>query len=474
MNKRFLKQIFRAFEMMNRCYEGDDTAGAPGGSADDGGTADNKDGAEEKVIADPELFDGANISDELKDDPDFIKEIEELKEIEQPEKDPVKDPEKVVDKNAVKDTELKFEKENEIVYKEKKDSDGEDAIVEKVNDDGTYNIKVGDKVIENVKIDNLGKPEEPSYTYENDVTIEGMTFKKEVLQKTPVEILENLGNLITKNKELNEQITSSSTANEEILNDPIVKERMRRIEEGKGNESYATYGMSKETRKLLEETLELKEDEIIEVNKEFEKDMAENVNLAVKSILLKNKTEQESRERGKAGVDALLALGDINEAFKIKETNIEKIWEQKEKHPEWNTFNKGIGRYQKHLMEKFGYKRYEELAKFKDNPKALYAMIAADLGEPVAFNTKSRDFKIRQTERDKMLSMFNPKKLDKAMKQSKDTVKTTEKEATIVDFGAIDKGKLSDPDYVGALIDNAKDEEEIFAIQNLVKKNVRL
>jgi len=76
-------------------------------------------------------------------------------------------------------------------------------------------------------------------------------------------------------------------------------------------------------------------------------------------------------------------------------------------------------------------------------------------------------------ERDKMLSMFNPKKLDKAMKQSKDTVKTTEKEATIVDFGAIDKGKLSDPDYVGALIDNAKDEE-IFAIQNLVKKNVRL
>lgn len=522
MNKRFLKQIFRAFEMNNRCCAGDDGAGGGGGSTTDksGSTVDDSgktvdDG--DKLDVPDDLFANANIADELKDDEAFIQEIKDLKDIKDPEKkEDVDDGEVkfekdvelnykdkddseaktvVVDKvndngsyNIIVDgkvienvkpetlsaIELKYEKDNDLVYKEKEDSEGEEAVVEKRNEDGTYNIKVGDKVIENVKIENLAKPEETTYTYENDVTIDGLTFKKEMLQKTPVEVLENIGKIISTNKDLTDQLATVSTANNEFSEDPVIKQRMKRLEEGKGDVAYAAYGMSKDTRKHLEETLELKEDEIVALNKEFEKDMIDNVNLAVNSILLKNKNDQDVKEQGKKGMDVLLAFGDINPEFKVKETNIENFWLKKEKHPEWNTFIKGTGRYQKHLREKLGYERYSELAKFSENPKALYALIATDLGEPVAFNTKARDTKIRQSERDKMLEIFNPKKLSKVMKPAKAKVKTSEKEATIVDFGAIDKNKLNDDVYVGKLIDNAKDDDEIFQIQQLVLSHAKV
>lgn len=494
MNKKFLKQIFRAFAMMNRCNAVDDSAGGGGGTIDKSGSTVDDSGKTfddgDKLDVPDDLFANANIADELKDDPEFVQDIKDLKDIKDTDKDSDKDADKDTDKDADKDSDKdkdtdedkdsdkdtetdKFEKDNEIIYKEKEDSEGEDAVVEKVNEDGTYNIKIGDKVIENVKVENLSK-EETTYTYEKDVEIDGLTFKKEMLQKTPVEVLENIGKIISTNKELTEQLATVSTANNEFAEDPVIKQRVKRLEEGKGDVAYATYGMSTATRKHLEETLELKEDEIVALNKEFEKDMIDNVNLAVNDILLKNKNEQVVKEQGKKGMEVLLAFGEINPKFKVKEKNIQNFWIKREKHPEWNTFKKGIGRYHDHLTDKLGYERYGELAKFSENPKALYALIATDLGEPVAFNTKARDTKIRQSERDKMLEVFNPKKASKVMKPAKAKVKTSEKEATITDFGAIDKSKLDDDVYVGKLIDNAKDEDEIFKIQQLVLSNAKV
>ena len=511
MNNSCLKQIFRAFEMMNRCYDGPEDTGAGGGGGEGEG-----EGAGE---AGEDLFKDTNIPLEVQDDPALIemrraeiaeeaankgkgeagegggegKPFEKDVELNYKEKDDSEAKTVVVDKanddgtynitvdgkvieNVKKEMlsaiELKYEKDIELVYKEKEDSEGEDAVVDKVNEDGSYNIKVGDKVIENVKIENLAKPEEATYTYENDVTIEGMTFKKEVLQKTPTEVLENLGSLINKNKELTEQIDTLGTANNEFFEDPVIKQRMKRLEEGKGDVAYATYGMSKETRKLLEETLELKPEEIVDINKEFEKDMVDNVNLAVKDILIKNKIENDTKEQAEKGMKVLLGFGEINPEFKIEETNIEKLWTQKEKHSEWNKFIKNTGRYQKHLIEKMGFKRYSDLAIYK--PKTLYAMVATDLGEPVAFNTTERDKKIRQTERDKVLAIFNPKELTRGSKpmKSKSAPETTKKKTSVIDDSPIDKSKFEDENYVASLYEAAKSDEEIFKIQDMVKESL--
>lgn len=480
MNKRFLKQIFRAFEMMNRCYDkpdGDGGGGGEGGEGEAAGKEGEGGGAESG-----DLFKDSNIPLEIQDDPDLIAEMKAGKSEGEGEGGSEKPGEGEGEKEGGEagegegegkkeggEEEKPLQKDTGIVYKEKEDSEGEEAVIDKVNEDGTYNIKVGDKTIENVKPENVAAEAEKEYSFEEDITIGDISFKKETLQKTPSEALENISRLHTKVTEMTQELEAARTTNQGVLEDPIVKERMIRLNEGKGNEPYSTYGMSKNTMETLKDKLELTEDEIKIIAEQYALDVEDNVKLAVNDAVIKQNEESKIKADVDKGVDVLLGLGEVNPKFKIKEKDIEKIWLQKEKHPEWKTFINGIGRYQKHAIEKMGFKKYSELARYK--PKTLYAMIAADLDEPVAFNTKGRDQKIRQSERDKLLSIFNPKELlggAKPMK-AKASAETTKSKTSIIDDSPIDKAKLTDEEYVGNLLDNAKTDDEVIKIQNMVK-----
>lgn len=482
MNKRFLNQIFRAFEMMNRCYDKAGAAGGGGGEGGDGEAAGNdgegggEGGEGEGGKTDPDLFKNSNIPAEIQDDPDLIEEMKGRKSEEN--KEAGKEGEGSEEGEGAGEGEGEekdggekkpFEKDTGVIYKEKEDSEGEGAVIEKVNEDGSYNIKVGDKTIENVKPENIAAEAEKEYSFEEDITIGDISFKKETLQKTPTEALENISRLHDKVTELTEQVESANAANQGILEDPIVKDRQRRIDAGEGNKPYSAYGMSKNTLETLKEKLELTEDEIKTVAEQFALDVEDNVKIAVNNALIKQEKENKLRKDVDKGMKVLLGLGDVNPKFKIKETDINKIWQQKEKHPEWKTFINGIGRYQKHAIENMGFERFSELAKYK--PKTLYAMIAADLDEPVAFNTKERDNKIRQSERDKLLAIFNPKELTKGAKpmKSKPSFETTKAKTSVIDDSPIDKSKLTDGEYVSNLLDNAKSDDEVIKIQNMVK-----
>jgi hypothetical protein len=399
-----------------------------------------------------DLFKGTNIPEEIQDDPEIIADLQAEKK------------EKPAEKPAEKSIEDKFDTSKEYLFKDGEKEEA--AVVEKENEDGSVNIKIGDKLIENVKKDQLLTPPELTYEFENDVTIDDITFKKDVLKKTPVEVLENISRLTEKVKNL----TGSTTAKEALLNDPIIKDRIQRIESGKGEEPYAVYGMSKQTAEKLKSELELTDEEMKVVYDQFKEDMEDNVRKVISTEKAKSIQETRSKEDARKGMNVLLGLAEINPAFKIKETDIEKIWTQGERHPEWKVFSEGIGKFQKHLIDKYGMKRYSEVTRF--TPKALYAMVAADLDMPVAINTGERDRKIRMSEREKLLSIFNPKKIAGAMK-SKSGDETTKQHASIDNDGAISKETLmGDTGYIDKVYDAAKTDDDIFEAQKLMLRTL--
>lgn len=461
MREQWLKQIFGHFSRMNRIYDGEDGAGT-GADTEGGG------GEEDKGPTNEELYKDSNVPLEIQDDPEIREEHLEIYNKAQEEKGEEEngesgESEEGGSKEKGDEETITFEKEDELLYKPDEKADGEQAVVESVNDDGTFNIKVGDKVIENVKQGTLAK-EVYEYSFEEDVTVGEMTFKKEDLAKIPAGTLENIGQLVEANKELTEKVEKNKGVSDTLLNDPVVKERMGRIDAGKADEGYATYGMSKETHAYLKDSAELDEDEIKEANKHFLADMDDNVNRAVNDALIGQKTDNDKKAAAEKGMKNLFDIGEVNEEFAIKETNLEKIVKMGAKHPDYENYTKGIGKIQEWLID-HGMDTYSSLQKY--DAKTLYNMSASDLGNTVAMNTGARDKKIRDRERSKILEVFGGKRILKHMTQ-KSTTETTKNDGSILNEGALDENKLNDMDYLEARLDSAQSDEEIFRIQRLL------
>jgi hypothetical protein len=98
-------------------------------------------------------------------------------------------------------------------------------------------------------------------------------------------------------------------------------------------------------------------------------------------------------------------------------------------------------------------------------------MAAAGLGMPVAINTKERDRFIKQSERERLLEIFKPKKIAKSMRSKPDS-ETTKQGASIDNEGGLDHALLNDDKYVQGLLDNAKDEKELFSIVNTLRSRM--
>jgi hypothetical protein len=450
MNKT-LKQIFRAFEMNNRCWAGDD--GVSGNSDDDKVVDDNK---ADDTKADDTVVDDKMVDDDVKDDFDKYGIPEG-----------VRDDEAVIE--SVKERIKADEEDDKDTDDDTKDDDTKDK-----DDDDTKDKDDDDtKDTKDVKDD---KEEEYDLKFEEDVTIGDMEFKKEDLATTPKKILENISSIHAQLEAANEELESAKTANESVMDDPVVKERIARINEGKGDEPYDFYVVSKDTEKFIEETfgldLEDKEDkEKLEgLYKEIEADLQDNIEKIVNNSLARNNKVEQSKALSKKGMNNILAIQDkyIDKKYHIKEKNLEKLWEQKDKHPEWEKFNhdKGLGRIQKVLAKTF--KTYSQVSEMET--ETLYAIAATKLKLPFTANTKERDKKIIKDHEKKLLDIFKPKKVAKALGSSGDA--SAKKKHSILGDSVIDDQKLMDHEYIQSLMDRCKTDDEVMELREEIDAKI--
>lgn len=468
---RLKKQIFKAFEMTNRCYDGPDDTSSGGKVDDDVANADvaniNPDDS-----GDNNVDDGVKLADDGKGDdgkePDLT----------------VKDFEKYGIHPSLVDDPDTIENVKDLVAQDKKaqeeagkDKNGGDNVDDKDND---KDKDKGDDATPDDKAKDDGKKkdgeDDQEFEFTEDVDIGGIKFTKEELKETPLQVLKNFATIKSQlDVATADKVTAENTSSE-ILNDPIVKERIDRINDGRGDEPYSYYAVSKQTEKYIIDKVGLdpgiKEDkEIIDgLYEEIGKDFKDNVGKAVNNTSMQNDKKAKQDAQAEKGMENLLAVQEfLPEDVRIKEKNIEKLFKLQAKHPDWENFTKekGLGKVQDELIS-MGFKSFNSLSKM--DPKVLYSMAAAKLGWPVAFNTKSRDDKMLKDEKDNILKLFNPKMVAKGL--GKSGKKASSKDGgSVIDGTMIDVKKLGDPLYIQGLYDKAK-TGEIFKIQADIQRQL--
>jgi hypothetical protein len=452
MNKT-LKQIFRAFEMMNRCW--DDPEGATGNADDDKNVDDNKD-------KDDDVVDKDNMIDDDNKDDDTGKE---------------KIPDDVFDKygipEGVRDDESVIETVKERMKEDAeadKDTD-DDKDKDKDKDDDTKDKDTDDVKDKDVDKDvkDKDKDEEFDLKFEKDITIGDREFKKEDLASTPQNILENIASIHAQLEAANEELESAKTANESVMDDPVVKERIARINEGKGDEPYDFYPMSKDTKEFIIKTFDLDpeddddKEKIMGLAKEINTDFTDNAEKAINNRLLKNDEDEKEEKLVRKGMDNVLGMQNyIDKKLHIKEKNIDNLIEQKEKHPEWKKYIAKGGLYeaQKALI-RTGFTHYDMVSGME--PETLWAIVATKTKQPFAINTKERDKKIIKDHEKKLIDLFEPKKVAKALGSSKDV--SSKKKHSILGDSVIEEDKLMDHEYVQSLFDKCKTDEEMLELE---------
>ena len=415
-----------------KLYAGED--GAAGG---DGGA-----GANPPPRAD---FKGlANLPDDILDDPDLIDAANELnagKDDDSGKGDAGKPDDSAGDDDAGK---------------------GDDAGDDADNDDGMDDDAGKGKD----KKDDAGDAKEDddiTLQFDNDVQIGDVTFGKDILAKTPVEVVESLGKLKEKLDAVTTELTETKSGYEKNLEDPIIKDRLARIKEGKADQPYSSYGISKETNDAVTKALDeagLTEEDIGKVmelvKKEVAIDVEDNVQAYIKTAQQKQGAEV-ARERIKArGQEILKEVAGMHKSL------------TPEKVREWcmNPARKGSG-------EK-GNLTYGDIAAFADRfgSDALYAAIAKEMKLPVVMNAEERDKKIIQSDRERLLAAMGAKSVKAMGASQKAKGASAGKPGTVLDDGVIDDEKLGDLDYAGAFIDNAVEDDDIFAAQKMIKSRV--
>jgi len=315
--------------------------------------------------------------------------------------------------------------------------------------------------------------DDSTFEFENDVAIGDVTFTKDELKDMPTGTLESISKLKQKIEDLTSQASTATGQNRQVLADPVIQERMRRIQEGKGNEPYLA-ALTSDTQNAVVKALgEL--DITPEEAETFYKDvLLKNVMEDVSAVVngeISNRTmvqqqEQAVKEAKANGMKILLGMAEHNPSLKIDETNLDNL---KPGHPEWQKFEGGIGKIQQKLIEK-GITHWTQVSRFSS--ASLYAMAAAELGMPVAINTKERDSKIAQNERSKLIEAMGGKRIAKAMSSSRSTPAASGAAGaggSLDNEGAIDDARLDDPEYVDSLFAGSMSDEDDFRIQEMVR-----
>lgn len=447
MKRIILNQIFRAFEKMNRCYEGE--GGAPGGT-----TVEEEEVVVEEVDFDPETYIGDekinpaqrplkdfDRTGKTKEDIDkFIKAAgpgiyltDEGIEKKKAEKE-AKDKER-----KEKEAKGEFEAKAKVVYKKDADSEDQKAVVEKVNEDGTYDIKVGDEVIKNVTKEALGatKAKEDETEVDTDdaevkafyeksgLTPDEFNSLSEKAQNTLFEkVFEESGEADTS---LQEEHTQLKADYDTLLENPAIAAIVQDITSG------SNFAATKV--EPITDTELAKLDGAFDGDKPYDaarKIVQDIFDKRVEKAVKKERSLQEMTHKAKIemedGFKVLKEVGNLDKRLAIKETDYKKF---KPGHPE---YKKGTG-----LVEFVDYlkeRRYSAAQIKKIGAEELLSSFAKNKGWD-----KERDKTIFKSGKAELLKKIkNPKLLDKAksLKQGKKkTVPGSLKGASGIDYNTL-------------------------------------
>jgi hypothetical protein len=252
--------------------------------------------------------------------------------------------------------------------------------------------------------------------FEDDV-IPGL--KGEHLKTMPKEALEALANFQGTHTELSTKAKKTEETLAELLTDPIVKRRMELRKSGKTE--YEVRGLNAtERQSILKSIAEVGDLDATEAEKVFgvlEKSLdaviRESATDTLQGLIQADSQQRLLDETQKNGRQVFLELGKFNKSLAFKETDAGKFWNDdgslNDKHPESKQFREKILPLMTALQETG--QTYDSLTRLskKSGGQAVYALVAALQGLPVALNTADRDKKIVASELKKKLAPFMKK-----------------------------------------------------------------
>jgi predicted transcriptional regulator len=264
--------------------------------------------------------------------------------------------------------------------------------------------------------DDLGRVE-----FADDV-IPGL--KGEFLKTLPKEALAAIADFYEGAKGNSEKISKAESDLNELLKDPIVKNRREMLSKGKSK--YDIRGLTQKDKQgiisVLQSKLDLTSSEaeiaysVLEPGlNQVASEMAEDM---VHNRFVEEDQKRQTAEITTKGRQVFLGLGKFNKDLAFKETNPDAFWQKEkddkgneswvlnERHPEIDKYKKNILPIQSALAESgMNYSALIKLAeKFGD--EAVYALAASKLKLPSAINTGDRDKKMVASELRKKLAPF--------------------------------------------------------------------
>jgi len=422
--------------------------GEPGTSPSGEGTSNESPGSAEQSV-EQELFNGMDIPEEVKDDP-------ELKELvgEKSEEDSQSEKEEEKETNSEKEEENKKQEEEKGEEKTEEGEEGEKEEEEKGNEEK----KEGE--------DDNGN-EEFADTEFADTEIAGENLSADELKNIPEDTLAKISKVKDAVDQAQKEKEGLQQQYQEIMDDPVVKARLNDLENGQ--EQRINTKLTQEEYKGIEDAID--NGDVDKANSLIEKSIQNRADGYVNEKLDSFKQEQEFEEEKRSAADTLLKLGEFNEDLKLN-LDREKFLKIDENNPEYSKYEKGVGKILSRLSELNQDGVIGNVPKYinKMGAEKLYAAFAHEMGWPVAFNTTERDKNIAKSEKEKLLSKFKKAATGEETKKSnKKETNTSGEEANLEDQGGVNKEKTRDPEYIEKLLDDAKSDEEIFEIQEMLK-----
>lgn len=487
MKRITLNQIFRAFEMMNRCHQ--HSEGEGGGASGDAIT-------DTTVVEDTEEIEEIDFNSETymgdeKVNPgklplkDFDRKGKTKEEIDRFIK--TAGPSIFLDKEGIekkkaaeeakkKESAGKLEAKKEVVYKKDKDAEDQKAVIEKVNEDGTFNIKIGDEVIENVTKETLTATkakegetddtkietddEEVKAFYEKSgLTPDEFAGLSEKAQNTLFE------KVFTESEEadtsLQEEHTQLKSDYDALLENPAIAAIVQ--DEASGSNFAAT------------KVDPITDQEIMKIDGAFGEDgksydavrkiVGELFDKRITAAVKKERSLQEMTHKAKIekedGFKVLKEVGKLEKRLAIKETDYKKF---KPGHPEYKK-GKGLVEFVDYLKER----RYSAAQIKKIGAEELLSSFAKNKGWD-----KERDQKIfKSGKADLLKKIKDPRLLGKAksLKQGKkQTVPGSLKGASGVDYKTLKEELIQGkPDNFKRLLRAHANNKEVFGMLKQVQ-----
>jgi hypothetical protein len=274
-------------------------------------------------------------------------------------------------------------------------------------------------------------------------------------------------------KTAKDELDATKARLDKLLEDPVAKLRDQAIQDGNENALFKVRGVTDEEVQSIVKQFDLVDSDAPEVKAAIEK-LAKRMAEDTANNLIIQEKERTGWEATKAqGKSRLLELAKFNKSLELKEADLDKILTQREKHPEWDQYQKGVGKI-KEWCEKKGFNYGDVVTKF--TPESLYAAAAAELGMPVALNTSERDSKIATDARRSAVERF--RKGAKKTLSSKASEKGTSRQdhEKVYLEGGYDVVRLAnDPDYYESAVNKKPgDMAHMDKIDRLVVKGERL